>query len=38
VTAEEIFVKFSAEKAEQLHGRIKDCLARLTIAGRIFAL
>jgi uncharacterized damage-inducible protein DinB len=30
VTAEEIFVKFSAEKLEQLHGRIQDCLARLT--------
>jgi uncharacterized damage-inducible protein DinB len=30
VTAEEIFLKFSAEKLEQLHGRIQDCLARLT--------
>jgi uncharacterized damage-inducible protein DinB len=30
VTAEEIFVRFSAEKLEQLHGRIQDCLARLT--------
>ena len=29
MTAEEIFVKFSAEKLEQLHGRIQDCLARL---------
>jgi uncharacterized damage-inducible protein DinB len=30
VSAEEIFVKFSADKLEQLHGRIQDCLARLT--------
>lgn len=30
MTAEEIFVKFSAEKLEQLHGRIQDCLTRLT--------
>jgi uncharacterized damage-inducible protein DinB len=30
VTAEEIFISFSAEKLEQLHGRIQDCLARLT--------
>jgi uncharacterized damage-inducible protein DinB len=30
VTAEEIFIKFSADKLEQLHGRIQDCLARLT--------
>jgi uncharacterized damage-inducible protein DinB len=30
VTAEEIFVKFSAEKLQQLHGRIQDCLERLT--------
>jgi uncharacterized damage-inducible protein DinB len=30
VTAEEIFLKFSAEKLEQLHSRIQDCLARLT--------
>jgi uncharacterized damage-inducible protein DinB len=30
VTAEEIFVKFSAEKLDQLHGRIQDCLTRLT--------
>jgi len=30
VTAEEIFLKFSAQKLEQLHGRIQDCLARLT--------
>jgi uncharacterized damage-inducible protein DinB len=29
VTAEEIFVKFSADKLEQLHGRIQDCLSRL---------
>jgi uncharacterized damage-inducible protein DinB len=30
VTAEAIFTKFSADKLEQLHGRIQDCLARLT--------
>ena len=30
MTAEEIFIKFSADKLEQLHGRIQDCLARLT--------
>lgn len=30
MSAEEIFVKFSADKLEQLHGRIQDCLARLT--------
>jgi uncharacterized damage-inducible protein DinB len=30
VTAEGIFITFSAEKLEQLHGRIQDCLARLT--------
>jgi uncharacterized damage-inducible protein DinB len=30
VSAEEIFLKFSADKLEQLHGRIQDCLARLT--------
>jgi uncharacterized damage-inducible protein DinB len=30
VTAEAIFIKFSAEKLEQLHGRIQDCLSRLT--------
>jgi uncharacterized damage-inducible protein DinB len=30
VTSDEIFLKFSAEKLEQLHGRIQDCLARLT--------
>jgi uncharacterized damage-inducible protein DinB len=30
VTTEEIFITFSADKLEQLHGRIKDCLARLT--------
>jgi len=29
VTTEEIFITFSAEKLEQLHGRIQDCLARL---------
>ena len=27
---DEIFLKFSADKLEQLHGRIQDCLARLT--------
>jgi uncharacterized damage-inducible protein DinB len=30
VTVEETFLKFSADKLEQLHGRIQDCLARLT--------
>jgi len=30
VTAEQIFVQFSADKLEQLRGRIQDCLARLT--------
>jgi uncharacterized damage-inducible protein DinB len=30
VTAEGIFITFSAEKLEQLHGRIQDCLVRLT--------
>lgn len=30
MTSEEIFLKFSAEKLEQLHGRIQDCLSRLT--------
>jgi uncharacterized damage-inducible protein DinB len=30
LTAEEIFLKFSADKLEELHGRIQDCLARLT--------
>jgi uncharacterized damage-inducible protein DinB len=30
VTIEEIFITFSADKLEQLHGRIEDCLARLT--------
>jgi uncharacterized damage-inducible protein DinB len=30
VTAEDTFVKFSADKLEQLHGRIQDCLGRLT--------
>lgn len=30
MTAEEVFLKFSAETLEQLHGRIQDCLARLT--------
>jgi uncharacterized damage-inducible protein DinB len=30
VTSDEIFLKFSAEKLEQLHGRIQDCLAGLT--------
>jgi uncharacterized damage-inducible protein DinB len=31
VTAEENFLKFSADKLDQLHGRILDCLARLTL-------
>ncbi len=30
MTSDEIFLTFSAEKLEQLHGRIQDCLARLT--------
>ena len=30
MTSEEIFIKFSADKLEQLQGRIQDCLARLT--------
>jgi uncharacterized damage-inducible protein DinB len=30
VTSDEIFLKFSADKLEQLHGRIQDCLGRLT--------
>jgi uncharacterized damage-inducible protein DinB len=30
VTSDEIFLKFSAVKLEQLSGRIQDCLARLT--------
>jgi uncharacterized damage-inducible protein DinB len=30
MSAEAIFLQFSADKLEQLHGRIKDCLARLT--------
>jgi len=30
VTAEEIFLKFSVEKLDQLHGRIQDCISRLT--------
>jgi len=30
VSSEEIFIKFSADKLEQLHGRIQDCMARLT--------
>jgi uncharacterized damage-inducible protein DinB len=30
VTAEAVFLKFSADKLEQLHGRIQDCLGRLT--------
>ncbi len=30
MTAEEIFIQFSCDKLEQLHGRIQDCLARLT--------
>ncbi len=30
MSAEEIFLKFSADKLEQLHGRIQDCMSRLT--------
>jgi uncharacterized damage-inducible protein DinB len=30
VTSDEIFLKFSADKLDQLHSRIQDCLARLT--------
>jgi len=30
MTSEEIFLKFSADKLEQLSGRIQDCLGRLT--------
>lgn len=30
MTSDEIFLKFSADKLEQLHGRIQDCLGRLT--------
>jgi uncharacterized damage-inducible protein DinB len=30
VTSGEIFLKFSADKLEQLSGRIQDCLGRLT--------
>jgi uncharacterized damage-inducible protein DinB len=30
VTSDEIFLKFSTDKLEQLHGRIQDCLSRLT--------
>jgi uncharacterized damage-inducible protein DinB len=30
VTSDEIFLRFSGDKLEQLHGRIQDCLARLT--------
>jgi uncharacterized damage-inducible protein DinB len=30
VTSEEIFLKFSAEKLEQMRSRIQDCLGRLT--------
>ena len=30
MSAEEIFIQFSADKLEQLHGRIQDCIARLT--------
>ena len=30
MTAEEIFIKFSADKLEQLHGHIQDCIGRLT--------
>jgi uncharacterized damage-inducible protein DinB len=30
VTVDDNFLNFSADKLEQLHGRIQDCLARLT--------
>ncbi|HEX5229632.1 MAG TPA: DinB family protein [Bryobacteraceae bacterium] len=30
MTSEETFLQFSADKLEQLHSRIQDCLARLT--------
>jgi uncharacterized damage-inducible protein DinB len=30
VTSDKIFLAFSADKLEQLHGRIQDCLGRLT--------
>ena len=30
MTSNEIFLKFSADKLEQLHGHIQDCVARLT--------
>ncbi len=30
MTSEEIFLKFSADKLDQLSGRIQDCLAKLT--------
>ena len=30
MTSDEIFIRFSADKLEQLHGRIQDCLGRLT--------
>ena len=30
MTSDEIFLKFSADKLEQLQGRIQDCLSRLT--------
>lgn len=36
MTSDEIFLKFSAEKLEQLHGRIQDCIGRLT-AEQIWA-
>lgn len=36
MTSEEIFLKFSADKLEQLQGRIQDCLGRLT-AEQIWA-
>jgi len=29
VTSDEIFLKFSADKLDQLHGRIQDCISRL---------
>lgn len=30
MTSDEIFLKFSADKLEQLHSRLQDCLGRLT--------
>ena len=30
MTSDEVFLQFSADKLEQMHGRIQDCLGRLT--------